>query len=120
VIRGGLAEWQIKRVKRYVEQNLTKTIRQLLGSAEYAAILIEDRAVNTRVGDVRVFGSGDYAMRLWLHPGKIAARSMDVDEVLRALDSRSTPRKLLWQRAFATCAVGTGLGHGHLMTGSEY
>lgn len=27
VIRGGLAEWQIKRVKRYVEQNLTKTIR---------------------------------------------------------------------------------------------
>ena len=64
---------------------------QLLGSAEYAAILIEDRAVNTRVGDVRVFGSGDYAMRLWLDPGKIAARSMDVDEVLRALDSRSTP-----------------------------
>jgi hypothetical protein len=64
---------------------------QLLGSAEYAAILIEDRAGNTRVGDVRVFGSGDYAMRLWLDPGKIAARSMDVDEVLRALDSRSTP-----------------------------
>ena len=59
---------------------------QLLGSAEYAAILIEDRAVNTQVGsDVRVFGSGDYAMRLWLDPGKIAARSMDVDEVLRAL-----------------------------------
>ena len=32
-----------------------------------------------------VFGSGDYAMRLWLDPGKIAARSMDVDEVLAAV-----------------------------------
>ena len=37
------------------------------------------------MGDVRVFGSGDYAMRLWLDPGKIAARSMDVDEVLAAV-----------------------------------
>jgi multidrug efflux pump len=37
------------------------------------------------MGDVRVFGSGDYAMRLWLDPAKIAARSMDVDEVLAAV-----------------------------------
>src|ERR1700680_2452694 len=37
------------------------------------------------MGDVRVFGSGDYAMRLWLDPGKIAARNMDVDEVLAAV-----------------------------------
>ena len=36
-------------------------------------------------GDVEVFGSGDYAMRLWLDPGKIAARNMDVDEVLAAV-----------------------------------
>ena len=32
-----------------------------------------------------VFGSGDYAMRLWLDPAKIAARNMDVDEVLNAV-----------------------------------
>jgi hydrophobe/amphiphile efflux-1 (HAE1) family protein len=37
------------------------------------------------MGDVRVFGSGDYAMRLWLDPGQIAARSMTVDEVLNAV-----------------------------------
>src|SRR5258705_12236285 len=37
------------------------------------------------VGGVAVFGWGDYAMRLWLDPGKIAARSMDVDEVLAAV-----------------------------------
>jgi len=52
----------------------------------YAVIQIRD--VLARIpgmGDVRVFGSGDYAMRLWLDPGKIAARSMDVDEVLAAV-----------------------------------
>jgi multidrug efflux pump len=37
------------------------------------------------MGDVEVFGSGDYAMRLWLDPAKIAARNMDVDEVLAAV-----------------------------------
>src|ERR1700744_2084847 len=52
----------------------------------YAVIQIRD--VLARIpgmGDVRVFGSGDYSMRLWLDPGKIAARSMDVDEVLAAV-----------------------------------
>src|SRR5271156_2845694 len=52
----------------------------------YAVIQIKD--VLARIpgmGDVRVFGSGDYAMRLWLDPGKIAARSMDVDEILAAV-----------------------------------
>jgi len=52
----------------------------------YAVIQIRD--VLARIpgmGDVRVFGSGDYAMRLWLDPGKIAARSMDVDDVLAAV-----------------------------------
>src|SRR6202790_198248 len=52
----------------------------------YAVIQIKD--VLARIpgmGDVRVFGSGDYAMRLWLDPGKIAARSMDVEEVLNAV-----------------------------------
>src|SRR5580698_2266914 len=36
-------------------------------------------------GDVQVFGSGDYAMRLWLDPSKLASRSIDVDEVLAAV-----------------------------------
>jgi hydrophobe/amphiphile efflux-1 (HAE1) family protein len=52
----------------------------------YAVIQIKD--VLARLpgsGDVEVFGSGDYAMRLWLDPGKIAARSLDVDEVLAAV-----------------------------------
>src|SRR5262249_25757266 len=52
----------------------------------YAVIQIRD--VLSRLpgaGDVRVFGSGDYAMRLWLHPRKIAQRDMSVDDVLSAV-----------------------------------
>jgi hydrophobe/amphiphile efflux-1 (HAE1) family protein len=52
----------------------------------YAVIQIKDVLARLKgAGDVQVFGSGDYAMRLWLDPGKIAARSMDVDEVLAAV-----------------------------------
>src|SRR5260221_7180400 len=52
----------------------------------YAVIQIRD--VLARIpgmGDVRVFGSDDYAMRIWLDPAKISARNMDVDEVLTAV-----------------------------------
>ncbi|MGH8230447.1 MAG: efflux RND transporter permease subunit, partial [Steroidobacteraceae bacterium] len=52
----------------------------------YAVIQIKDVLARLPgMGDVRVFGSGDYAMRLWLDPGKIASRNMDVDEVLNAV-----------------------------------
>jgi hydrophobe/amphiphile efflux-1 (HAE1) family protein len=52
----------------------------------YAVIQIRDVLARLPgMGDVRVFGSGDYAMRLWLDPGKIASRNMDVDEVLSAV-----------------------------------
>ncbi len=52
----------------------------------YAVIQIKDVLARLQgAGDVEVFGSGDYAMRLWLDPGKIAARNMDVDEVLAAV-----------------------------------
>ena len=36
-----------------------------------------------------VFGSGDYAMRLWLDPGKIAARGLTVEDVLARCASRT-------------------------------
>src|SRR5260370_9977631 len=58
----------------------------------YAVIQIRDVLARIQgMGDVRVFGSGDYAMRLWLDPGKIAARSMDVDEVLAAVREHNGP-----------------------------
>ena len=36
-------------------------------------------------GDVRVFGSGDYAMRVWLNPDKIAARNLTASDVVAAI-----------------------------------
>ena len=37
------------------------------------------------VGDAQQFGGGDYAMRLWLDPDKIAARGLTASDVLRAI-----------------------------------
>src|SRR5580704_4150892 len=49
----------------------------------YAVIQIRDVLARiTGMGDVEVFGSGDYAMRLWLDPPKMASLSLDVDQVL--------------------------------------
>src|SRR3954466_10182186 len=52
----------------------------------YATLQVKD--VLARIpgaGDVRVFGSGDYAMRLWLNPDKIAARNLTAGDVVRAI-----------------------------------
>lgn len=37
------------------------------------------------VGDARVFGASEYAMRLWLDPAKLEARDITADEILNAI-----------------------------------
>jgi multidrug efflux pump len=37
------------------------------------------------VGQVQVFGGGDYAMRVWLDPGKVAARGLTATDVVSAI-----------------------------------
>jgi len=37
------------------------------------------------VGDAQAFGGGDYAMRLWLDPEKVASRGLTAGDVLRAV-----------------------------------
>ncbi|GAB2494233.1 efflux RND transporter permease subunit [Pseudoxanthomonas sangjuensis] len=37
------------------------------------------------VGDAQAFGGGDYAMRIWLNPDKVASRGMTASDVLRAV-----------------------------------
>jgi multidrug efflux pump len=52
----------------------------------YASLQVKD--VLARIpgaGDVRVFGSGDYAMRIWLNPDKIAARNLTASDVVSAI-----------------------------------
>src|SRR3989441_6663390 len=52
----------------------------------YATLQVKD--VLARIpgaGDVRVFGSGDYAMRVWLNPDKLAARNLTASDVVAAI-----------------------------------
>jgi hydrophobe/amphiphile efflux-1 (HAE1) family protein/NodT family efflux transporter outer membrane factor (OMF) lipoprotein len=52
----------------------------------YATLQVKD--VLARIpgaGDVKVFGSGDYAMRLWLNPDKLAARNITASDVIAAV-----------------------------------
>jgi multidrug efflux pump subunit AcrB len=50
--------------------------------ANYANINIVDALYRVKgVGDVRIFGAGEYAMRIWLQPDRLAAMAMTVPEV---------------------------------------
>src|SRR5712672_1142421 len=52
----------------------------------YAVLQVKD--VLARIpgaGDVQVFGSGDYAMRVWLNPDKIASRNLTASDVVSAI-----------------------------------
>lgn len=52
----------------------------------YALLHVRDELARLQgVGDVQLWGSGDYSMRLWLNPEKIAALGMTSDEVLAAV-----------------------------------
>lgn len=52
----------------------------------YANLNIKDQIARiSGVGQARLFGGGDYAMRIWLDPQKIAARNMTAGDVIRAI-----------------------------------
>ncbi|MDE2013820.1 MAG: multidrug efflux RND transporter permease subunit [Alphaproteobacteria bacterium] len=52
----------------------------------YAVLNVKDQLAKiTGVGNVQLFGSGDYAMRIWLNPEKIAALGLTADDVVGAI-----------------------------------
>ncbi len=52
----------------------------------YAVLNVKDRLARLEgVGRVQMFGAGDYAMRLWLDPEKVAERGMSATEVIAAV-----------------------------------
>src|SRR6516225_5695885 len=54
--------------------------------SNYATLYIKDALARVDgVGDVNVFGARDYSMRVWLDPGKVAARGLTADDVAAAL-----------------------------------
>ncbi|MCC6163061.1 MAG: multidrug efflux RND transporter permease subunit [Acidobacteria bacterium] len=59
--------------------------------ANYANINIIDALYRVSgVGDVRVFGAGEYAMRIWLQPDRLASMALTIPEVARAVQQQSS------------------------------
>ncbi|MEM7680078.1 MAG: multidrug efflux RND transporter permease subunit [Pseudomonadota bacterium] len=56
----------------------------------YGTLNIKDQLAKIPgVGQVRLFGSGDYAMRIWLNPDRVAERGMTASEVVAAIRSQN-------------------------------
>jgi multidrug efflux pump len=52
----------------------------------YALLNVKDQLAKIQgIGSVQLFGSGDYAMRIWLDPQKVAQRGMTASEVVSAV-----------------------------------
>ncbi|WP_417476853.1 efflux RND transporter permease subunit [Maricaulis sp.] len=71
-------------------------IRSLDGSLDadylgnYANSELRDRLLRLDgVGDVRIFGAGSYAMRVWIDPDRAAARGLDAIDVVNALRAQN-------------------------------
>ncbi|HEV3058571.1 MAG TPA: multidrug efflux RND transporter permease subunit [Vicinamibacterales bacterium] len=59
--------------------------------ANYANINIIDALYRVPgVGDVRIFGAGDYAMRVWVKPDVCAKLGLTVPDLVRAIQQQST------------------------------
>jgi hydrophobic/amphiphilic exporter-1 (mainly G- bacteria), HAE1 family len=58
--------------------------------ANYATIRLKDELARLPgVGNVNVFGAGQYSMRIWLDPNKLNARSLNAQDVVQALQQQS-------------------------------
>lgn len=56
----------------------------------YANLNVKDQLAKIAgVGTVRLFGSGDYAMRIWLNPDKVAERGLTASDVISAIRSQN-------------------------------
>ena len=64
--------------------------RDQLYISNYATLQVKDVLARLGgVGDVRVFGARDYAMRVWLDPQRTAARNLTGSEVVAALQAQN-------------------------------
>jgi hydrophobic/amphiphilic exporter-1 (mainly G- bacteria), HAE1 family len=58
--------------------------------ANYATISLKDELARLPgVGNVNVFGAGQYSMRIWLDPEKLKARSLNAQDVVALLQQQS-------------------------------
>src|SRR5215218_10556841 len=58
--------------------------------SNYALTQIRDRLTRVEgIGDVQIFGARDYAMRVWIDPGRAATLGLTAGEVVQALRSQN-------------------------------
>jgi len=58
--------------------------------SNYAAIYIKDELLRVPgVGEVNVFGAGDYGMRVWMNPQKMANLGVTTDDITMAIKSQN-------------------------------
>ena len=58
--------------------------------SNYATIRLKDEIARLPgVGNVNVFGAGQYSMRVWLDPDKMQARGLTAQDVIQALQQQS-------------------------------
>jgi multidrug efflux pump len=58
--------------------------------SNYATINLLDRVKRVPgVGDVLIYGAGEYAMRAWLNPDKLAAKGLTVTDVQKAIQEQN-------------------------------
>src|SRR5438132_8109748 len=59
--------------------------------ANYAYINLNDQLTRVPgIGNVQVFGAGQYAMRLWVRPDQLAKLAITVPEIVSAIQSQNT------------------------------
>ncbi|MHA6720461.1 efflux RND transporter permease subunit [Sphingomonas sp. RS6] len=58
--------------------------------SNYALTQVKDRLARVEgVGDVRMFGARDYAMRVWIDPGRAAALDLTAGDIVQALRAQN-------------------------------
>lgn len=58
----------------------------MLYLSNYAVLNVKDELARLDgVGDVQLFGLGDYSLRVWLDPNKVASRNLTATDVVNAI-----------------------------------
>jgi multidrug efflux pump len=56
----------------------------------YALLNVKDRLARIAgVGDVQLFGGGDYSMRVWLDPQKVAERGLSASDIIKEIQAQN-------------------------------
>ncbi|MDJ0039234.1 multidrug efflux RND transporter permease subunit OqxB [Pantoea allii] len=56
----------------------------------YATLKVKDELARLPgVGQIQIFGAGEYAMRVWLDPNKVAARGLTASDVVNAMQEQN-------------------------------